>query len=308
MTRDREFFVGAIEAGGTHYKCVVGTREGDIVDSLSFATSAPSLTIEKAIAFFARHGERLGAICVAHFGPVDIDRRSPRYGHVLATPKPGWAGLDVLGMYRSALGKPMVFQSDVNAAAIGEGELGAARGLRDYVYVTIGTGIGGGVVIDGRLLTDGRHPEVGHMRVGRVAHDAYPGCCPFHGDCLEGLASGPALRARWNLPGEALPPEHPAWDLQAHYLAQLCLNLTLCFAPQRIILGGGAMQPHGLLARIRERFKDYMNGYMTPAIALEDFICASPMNGEAATRGALILAGRLLTRPTATAPSSVLTP
>lgn len=308
MNQDRDRLVGAIEAGGTHYKCALGTPDGRILQSVSFATTDPEATVGQAIDFFSAHGGGLGALCVAHFGPVDIDPRSSSHGHVLATPKPGWAGLDVLGRYRAALGTPTVVQSDVNAAAVGEGALGAAQGLRDFVYVTIGTGIGGGVMIDGRLLTDGRHPELGHMRVGRLAHDPFAGCCPFHADCLEGLAAGPALRARWHCAGEHLPPDHAAWEMQAHYLARMCMNLALCYAPQRIILGGGAMQPQGLVERIRARFAEYMNGYMCPAGPLEEFICASPMNGEAAIRGALILAGRALPRAQALATPGILTP
>lgn len=294
MTQHHKPLVGGIEAGGTHYKCVLGTPDGEIVDHVHFDTGMPEATLARAISFFSAHKERLQALCVAHFGPVDIDRQSARYGHVLATPKPGWAGFDVLGRYRAALGVPTVFQSDVNVAAIGEGALGAARGLRNHIYVTIGTGIGGGVVIEGRLLGDGWHPEVGHMHVGRLAHDPYGGCCPFHGDCLEGLASGPALRGRWQQVGEALPPDHPAWELQAHYLARLCMNLTLCYAPERIVFGGGVMQAPGLLDRIRVRLAETMNGYMAPAAPLEDFVCASFMTGEAATRGALILAGQAI--------------
>lgn len=292
MSRDSKPLVGGIEAGGTHYKCVLGTPDGEIVERLDFDTGMPNATIERAIRFFDAHRSRLQALCIAHFGPVDIDRGSASYGHVLATPKPGWAGFDVLGRYRAALDVPTVFQSDVNVAAIGEGALGAARGLRNHIYVTIGTGIGGGVVTGGRLLGDGRHPEVGHMHVGRLPQDGYAGCCPFHGDCLEGLASGPALRGRWNRAGEALPPDHQAWDLQAHYLARLCMNLSLCYAPQRIVLGGGVMQAPGLLPRIRARLAEYMNGYMASAGPLDDFISASAMAGEAATRGALILAGQ----------------
>lgn len=289
--------VGGFEAGGTHYKCVLGTAQGEILHSASFATAGPEATIAQALAFFAAHKGRLQALGIAHFGPIDIDRRSPGYGRILATPKPGWAGVDVLGRYRAALAVPVAFQSDVNAAAIGEGALGAAQGLRNFVYVTIGTGIGAGVVVDGRLLHEERHPEIGHMRIGRdAAADPYPGCCPFHGDCLEGLASGPALQGRWQVPAEALAAEHPAWGLQAHYLATMCMNLALSYAPQRIVLGGGVMQQPLMAGRIRARYLELMQGYMAPftADALEQFICASPMQGQAATRGALILAGQAL--------------
>lgn len=286
--------VGGIEAGGTHYKCAVGTPAGEILESASFATVGPEETLAQAIAFFRRQGAGIRALGVAHFGPADIDRRSPDVGRIGPTPKPGWSGVDVIGRYQAALSLPIAFETDVNAAAIGEGALGAAAGLRNYAYVTVGTGIGGGVVVNGQLLHEARHPEIGHMRVGRAAHDPYPGCCPFHGDCLEGLASGPALKGRWRVAGEALPPEHPAWPLQAHYLAIMCMNLTLSYVPDRIILGGGVMQQPGMVARIQACYRELMNGYMTPPGPLERFICASPLQGQAALCGALILAAQVL--------------
>jgi fructokinase len=292
--RHQAGLVGAIEAGGTHYRCALGSPDGDIFDVASFATTEPAHTLGQAIAFFAASRTPLRALGIAHFGPVDIDPQSSRYGHVLATPKPGWSGSDVLGRFRSAFNVPTVFQSDVNAAAIGEGTLGAAQGKACHVYVTIGTGIGGGVVVDGRLLQDMQHPELGHMWVGRAPDDTYPGCCPFHGDCLEGLAAGPALHGRWQAAGETLPPDHPAWVLQAFYLARMCMNITLCYAPQRIVLGGGAMQLPGLLARIQSRFLDCMKGYRLPEGGAGHFICAPALQGQSALRGALILAGRAL--------------
>ena len=199
--------VGGLEAGGTHIRCVVGTVDGEILDSTAFNTAGPDETIARALGFFSGLRDRIRALGIAHFGPVDIAPDSPRFGHVLTTPKQGWADHDVVSDYRRGLAVPIAFQSDVNAAAIGEGTLGAAQGLRHYVYVTVGTGIGAGVVVNGQLLHDARHPEVGHMLVGRdVERDTYPGCCPFHGDCLEGLASGTALQGRWGVPGEQLPP------------------------------------------------------------------------------------------------------
>ena len=289
--------VGGIEAGGTHIRCVVGTVQGEILDSVVFPTAGPDETTAHALGYFKALPEGIQALGIAHFGPVDIAPDSPRYGHVLTTPKLGWAGRDVVSDYRRGLGVPVAFQSDVNAAAIGEGVLGAARGLRHYVYVTVGTGIGAGVVVNGRLLHDDRHTEVGHMRVGRdLARDSYAGCCPFHGDCLEGLASGTALRGRWGVAGEHLAPDHTGWALQAHYLALMCVNLTHCYAPERIILGGGAMQQPQLLALIRQGFAELMCGYMGGGAvdSLAEYIVASPMRGQSGTRGALILAGLAL--------------
>ncbi|MBL0087854.1 MAG: ROK family protein [Ideonella sp.] len=298
--------VGGIEAGGTHIKCVVGTVEGDIQDSTAFNTAGPDETIERALGFFSGLRGGIQALGIAHFGPVDIARDSPRFGHVLTTPKRGWADRDVVSEYRRGLAVPIAFQSDVNASAIGEGALGAAQGLRHYVYVTVGTGIGAGVVVNGQLLHDDRHTEVGHMLVGRdFKRDTYPGCCPFHGDCLEGLASGTALQGRWGVPGEQLAPDHPGWSLQAHYLAVMCVNLSNCYVPQRIILGGGAMQQPMLIPMIRQRFAELMGGYMGGTLdRLDGYIVASPMQGQSATRGALILAGQLLGQAATPAPAS----
>jgi fructokinase len=294
-----DIFVGGIEAGGTHYKCVLGTVSGEILSSASFRTSTPDETIEQALNFFTGLQAGIRALGVAHFGPVDIDPMSPSFGHILKTPKHGWSDLDVLARYRSVLSVPIAFQSDVNAAAVGEAALGAARGLNNFVYVTVGTGIGGGVMINGRLLSDVRHPEIGHMLVGRDHRvDPYEGCCPFHQDCLEGLAAGPALKGRWGVAGEDLGPDHPAWALQAHYLATMCVNLTNCYAPEKIILGGGVMQQPFLPGMIRHRYLDLMNGYMRndTADTVNDFIVASPMHGNGATRGALLLAGQALAK------------
>jgi fructokinase len=292
----QEAILGGIEAGGTNYRCVLGNARGDIIESVTFPTGAPEPTLDKALAFFAAQPVRIAALGVGHFGPVDIDPRSRRFGHVLKTPKPGWSDFDVLSPFRR-IGVPTVFQSDVNAAAVGEAALGAAQGLRNFVYVTVGTGIGGGVVINGQLLHAARHPEIGHMRVGRdVARDDFVGCCPFHRDCLEGLASGPALKGRWGVPAEQLPPDHQAWALEAHYLATLGMNLCACYSPDRIIFGGGVLlqQPH-LTPMIRERYLELMNGYLQASVdTVEDFIVASPLQGNAATRGALILAGQAL--------------
>lgn len=292
-----DILVGGIEAGGTHCKCVIGTTSGDILSSASFSTTTPDETIAQVLNFFTQSQHRIEALGIAHFGPVDIDQKSPGFGRILKAPKKGWSDVDVVGRYRSVLQVPVAFQSDVNAAAIGEAALGAGRGLSNFVYVTVGTGIGGGVMINGRLLHDARHPEIGHMLVGRDHRlDTYAGCCPFHQDCLEGLASGPALKGRWGIAGENLGPDHPAWALQAQYLATLCVNLANFYVPEKIIFGGGVMQQPFLPAMILERYLALMQGYMQhiTADAGNDFIVASPLQGNAATRGALLMAGQAL--------------
>lgn len=294
-----DILVGGIEAGGTHCKCVIGTADGDIIANASFRTTAPDETIAQVLNFFTESPHRIEALGIAHFGPVDIDQRSPSFGRILKAPKLGWSDLDIVGRYRGVLQVPVAFQSDVNAAAVGEAALGAGRGLSNFVYVTVGTGIGGGVMINGRLLHDARHPEIGHMLVGRDHRvDPYGGCCPFHQDCLEGLASGPALKGRWGIAGENMDPDHPAWALQAQYLATLCVNLANFYVPEKIIFGGGVMQQPFLPAMILERYLSLMQGYMQhiTADAGEDFIVASPLQGNGATRGALLLAGQALAR------------
>lgn len=294
-----DILVGGIEAGGTHYRCVLGTADGSILRSASFRTSTPDETSGQALDFFGGLRAGIRALGVAHFGPVDIDQDSPRYGYVLNSPKRGWAEVDVLSPFRRTLSVPVAFQSDVNGAAIGEAFLGAGRGLKNFVYVTVGTGIGGGVLVNGRLLSDARHPEIGHMYVGRDRGiDPYQGCCPFHGDCLEGLAAGPALAGRWGIPGEEMEAEHPAWSLQAYYLARMCMNLTTCYAPDKIILGGGVMQQPSVLTMTRHRYIELMNGYLQhdSTFPVQDYIVASPLAGNAATRGALLMAGQALAK------------
>jgi fructokinase len=206
---------GGIEAGGTKFICALGTGPDHIVAETSFATTADAAaTIEKAIAFFRAHsmGEELASVGIASFGPVDPDPRSPRYGYITTTPKPGWAQTDFRGPVQRALGVPVAFDTDVNGAALGEYRWGAAQGLSTFVYLTIGTGLGGGGMVEGKLMHGLMHPEMGHMLIPHDRQaDPYGGYCLYHGDCWEGLAAGPALEGRWKVKGTELPPDHPAW-------------------------------------------------------------------------------------------------
>jgi fructokinase len=261
--------VGGIEAGGTHWNCGIAGEGAELARVETFPTTTPAETISRAVEFFAAEPD-LEALGVGLFGPVEVRRDSPRWGTILTTPKPGWADTDVAGALADALKVPIALDTDVNAAAVGEWRHGAARGLETFVYVTVGTGIGGGVFANGRPVHGLLHPEVGHMMVPHDhVRDPFAGCCPFHGDCLEGLASGTAMRERWGQPGEELTdPE--AWELEAEYLALGLVNLVLVLAAERIVLGGGVGRAPGLIERVRTRLREILAGYVdAPAVGDE---------------------------------------
>jgi fructokinase len=285
---------GGIEAGGTKFVCVVGTGPGDIRAQTRFATTTPDETIGRAISFFQQQPEPVVAVGIGAFGPVDLDPASPTYGYITSTPKAGWRQTDICGPIRRALNVPVAFETDVNAAAIGEHRWGAAQGLDTLLYLTVGTGVGGGALVGGIPVHGVMHPEIGHILVPHDrGADPFAGVCPYHGDCLEGLASGPALRARWGQPAETLPVEHPAWALEARYLA---LGLVACIytlAPQRIVLGGGVMQQAHLFPLIRVQVQALLNGYLdVPAIReqIDTYIVPPALGGAAGVLGALALA------------------
>lgn len=292
---------GGIEAGGTKFVCAIGTGPQDIRAEVRFPTTMPQETLQRAVDFFqaqeALLGEPLAAVGIASFGPVDLIPGSPTYGFITSTPKPGWRNVDVVGPIRRALGVPVSFDTDVNGAALAEGLWGAARGLDTFIYLTIGTGIGGGGMVGGTLIHGLLHPEMGHLRIPHDRErDPFEGCCPYHGDCLEGLASGPALEARWGVRAERLPPDHPAWDLEAEYLALALHNLVCALSPQRVILGGGVMRQEHLFPRIRARLRDLLNGYIpVPAILtqeIEAYVVPPGLGDRAGVLGALALAMR----------------
>lgn len=291
----REFY-GSIEAGGTKWVCAVGSSPDKVEDTTVIATTTPDETIPLVIEYFRSHNERrsLTAIGIGSFGPLDLDQGSPTYGCIQATPKPDWENTDLLGKFRNELGRPVALETDANVAALGEQQLGAAKGLSDCIYLTIGTGIGGGIIANGELINGFCHPEMGHIRIPRGQGDSFSGICPFHGDCLEGLASGPAIEQRWGVPGEMLGPEHPAWVLQAEYIASALTNYIFTLAPQRIILGGGVMRQKQLLPLIRESVQRMLSSYF-PAIAsrTEDYIVGPRLGDQAGICGALELARRL---------------
>lgn len=293
---------GGVEAGGTKFVCAVGTGPADLQAEVRFPTGAPAETIARAVEFFRREaGGRLAAVGIGSFGPVDPDPASPTFGYVTSTPKPGWAHTDLAGPLRRALSLPVGFDTDVNAAALGEHRWGAARGLDTFIYLTVGTGIGGGGMANGRLMHGLLHPEMGHMRIPHDrARDPFPGCCPYHGDCLEGLAAGPAIEARWQARGEALPPDHPAWPLEAEYLALGLANLACTLSPQRIIVGGGIAEQPQLLPLVRQRVQGLLNGYLqAPAILeqIDEYIVPPALGSRAGVLGAIALAQQAATAP-----------
>lgn len=296
--RERHSAYGAIEAGGTKWVCAVGTGPGYIRAETRFPTTTPAETLGRAIAFFQefQHGGRLSAIGVGCFGPVDLDLRSPTYGSITSTPKPGWANTDVVGALQRSLGVRVAFDTDVNAAVMGEYRWGAAQECASAIYLTVGTGIGGGVLIEGRPLHGLVHPEVGHMRLPHDwQRDPFPGACPYHGDCLEGLASGPALAQRWGQPADSLPVDHPAWALQARYLAQALANLICILCPQRIVLGGGVMEQRTLFPLVRRQVQVFLNGYVRATAildAIDHYIVPPGLGGRAGVLGAMALAAQ----------------
>lgn len=290
---------GGVEGGGTKFVCVVGTGPEDVRAEARFATSSPEETIGRAVAFFRDEQARLGPLAgigIGSFGPVDLAPASRSFGFITSTPKPGWKNVDLAGPFRRALGLPVAFDTDVNAAALGEWRWGAARNLDTFVYLTIGTGIGGGGLVGGQLMHGLVHPEMGHLRLPRdAAADPFPGACPFHGDCLEGLASGPSLLARWGRTPEALPPEHAGWALEARYLALALVNIVCTLSPQRIVMGGGVMEQAHLFPLIRCDVKALLNDYVRAPEILEDvdgYIVPPALGRRAGVLGALALAAR----------------
>jgi len=285
---------GAIEAGGTKFVCGVGTGPGDL-ETASFATTTPVETVNAAVSFLRERGGReLKAVGIGSFGPVDLNPSSSTYGFITSSPKQRWRNFDFAGTVTRALNVPVAFETDVDAAALGEARWGAGQGLSDFVYLTVGTGIGGGALVNGRILHGLVHTEMGHIRVPRDrAADPFDGCCPYHGDCLEGLASGPAIEVRWGKRATELPAEHPAWELEAEYLALALANWVCTLSPQRFLLGGGVMsQPH-LFPLIRTKLQSLMNGYICAqelTSGMDAFVVPPGLGDRAGVLGALALA------------------
>lgn len=285
--------LGAIEAGGTKFVCAIGTSVHDL-SVVRIPTTTPEETLARCLEFF-RAQPPLRALGVGSFGPLELRAGASRYGFITSTPKPGWQDTDLVGPLGRALNVPVGLDTDVNAAVLGEARWGAAQGLTDAVYITIGTGIGGGALVGGRLAHGLLHPEMGHLLVPREPDDRdFGGVCPFHGaDCWEGVASGPALERRVGRPAETLPEDHPVWNLEARYVASALATLVLVLSPERVILGGGVMHAKGLLERVQQRLLARLAGYVQVEALLrhvDSYVVRPGLGDRAGVLGALALA------------------
>jgi fructokinase len=288
---------GGIESGGTKFVCMVGVDPDRVIDEVRFPTASPDETIRQVIEFFepyVRRGE-LASVGVASFGPVDLNPASPTYGYITTTPKPNWNQVDLRGRIQQALNLPIAFDTDVNAAAFGEHYWIPGNQLLDpFAYMTVGTGIGVGVIANGRPVHGMVHTEIGHTPIPHNREkDPFPGICPYHGDCLEGLASGVSMLRRWGQNSEMLPVSHPGWDLEAEYIALAVTNLIYVFSPQRIVLGGGVSQHVGFLATVRCKVQQLLNGYVHSPMVLEkidDYIVPPALGNRSGVLGAIAMA------------------
>lgn len=282
---------GAVEAGGTKFVCAVGDEKGNITDLIQLKTETPDVTMPAVVDFFRKYD--LKAIGVGSFGPVDIDPTSATYGYITATPKTAWKNYPILKTLQDGLRVPVAFDTDVNAAAYGEWKRGAAKGLDGCLYITVGTGIGAGAIVGGRVLQGFSHPEMGHIFVRRHPDDRYEGKCPYHKDCLEGLAAGPALEERWGKKGAELADRPEVWEMEASYLAEALVQYILILAPKKIIMGGGVMKQAQLFPLIRQKVRRLLNGYMPfPYVEdeIDDYIVSPALGDRAGITGALMMA------------------
>ena len=250
--------LGGIEAGGTKMVCAIGDEQGKIFDRAVFPTETPESTVPKMIAYFQDKGiEALGIGC---FGPVDLNKKSATYGYITSTPKLAWRFYDFAGVFREALKVPVGFDTDVNGAVLGEVRFGAAKGCENALYITIGTGVGVGAYINGRLLHGLMHPEGGHIFLRKHPEDTYEGCCPYHGACLEGLASGPAIQGRYGRKGAELAGREDVWELESYYIGQAVADYMLTYSPEKIILWGGVMHQEKVFDMVRQNAVEFLNG------------------------------------------------
>lgn len=281
--------LGSIEAGGTKFVCAIGNDELDILERASFPTTTPDETMKLVVDFFSQYKEQLESIGIGSFGPIDIHRESKTYGYITSTPKMDWQNFDFIGTLKKHFNIPIAWTTDVNAACYGEYVSGHGKGLYSVVYYTIGTGIGGGALQDGIFVEGFSHPEMGHMLIKRHPEDKFSGNCPFHHDCLEGIAAGPAIEKRTGTKGQELSEEDPVWEIEAYYIAQCAYNTTLMFSPDIIIFGGGVMKQEHMKKKVQEKFSDLINGYVkTPNI--EEYIVTPKLGDNAGTVGCLALA------------------
>lgn len=283
--------LAAIEAGGTKFVCAVGDEKGNIVERIQIPTTVPEETIPRVVEFFRKY--QVDAIGIGSFGPIDVNQDSPTYGYITSTPKTGWRNYPFVQALKDAFDVPVGFNTDVNAAALGEAIFGAAKGLDSCLYITVGTGIGAGAIVQGQLLQGLSHPEMGHILVRRHPNDSYQGKCPYHHDCLEGLASGPAIGDRWGAKGAELVERTEVWDLEGYYLAQSIMQYILILSPKKIILGGGVSHQEQVYTSIYKYLPELISGYVSLP-DLTSYIVRPGLGDDAGITGALMLAHQAL--------------
>lgn len=288
-------YIGAIEAGGTKMVVGIGDENGNLIDRASIPTTDPETTFAKMLEYFEtakQKGMNIEALGIGSFGPVDLNPNSETYGYITSTPKIGWANTDFAGYFEKALNVPVGFDTDVNGAILGEVTYGAAMGATSAIYITIGTGVGVGVYYEGKLMHGLVHPEAGHILLMRHPGDTYKGKCPFHSNCMEGLASGPAVAERWGAPGAELTDKKEVWELESYYIAQAITNYVLCYSPEKIILWGGVMHQESMFHLIRTQVKEMLAGYINhPMLAgdLSEYIISPGLNEDPGIKGAIKL-------------------
>ena len=281
---------GAIETGGTKMVCAIGNEHGEILEQISIPTTTPEETMPLVTGWFK--DKDIQAVGIASFGPVDLNRNSKTYGYITSTPKPGWGFFDLVGTVQKELHVPVGFDTDVNGSLLGEMTYGCARGLSDAVYLTIGTGIGAGIMTNGKLLHGMLHPEAGHIPMAVHKDDTYTGKCPYHKTCFEGMAAGPAIEERWGQPGKKLRYRKEVWELEAYYIAQALTSYIMILSPQKIILGGGVMHQEALFPLIRKNVAEMLNGYLrTKELEdLDSYIVPASLNDDQGIMGCIKLA------------------
>ncbi len=281
--------LGALEAGGTKMVCAIGNENGEILERISIPTETPDITMPKLISYFAdKEIEALGIGC---FGPIDLNRDSDTYGYITTTPKLAWKNYNIVKTFQDALNVPVGFDTDVNGSALGEATWGITKGLENSMYITIGTGIGTGIITNGKLLHGMLHPEGGHLLLSRHPKDSFEGTCPYHKTCLEGLASGPAIEARWREKGTELAERREVWELEAYYIAQALVDYIMVISPQRIVIGGGVMHQEHLMPLIREEVKRQLAGYIDTKelLNMDQYVVLPSLNDNQGIMGALKL-------------------
>lgn len=280
--------IGAIEAGGTKFVCAIGNEKGEIIERISFPTENPNVTLNKCVTFFK--DKNISSLGIGSFGPIDLNKDSKTYGYIKNTPKLLWKDFNLLGFFKKYFNIPIFLDTDVNIACLGEYTWGNAKNISDFIYLTIGTGVGGGIISSDKLIHGLAHPEMGHIFVKKHPTDKYIGKCPYHKDfCLEGLASGPAIEERWGKKGVELPFDHPAWDLESFYIAQALVNYILILSPKKIILGGGVMKQRQLFPKIQKQIQYFLNNYGIYSNISNDFIVPPKLEDNAGVLGAIAL-------------------